>query len=192
MASLNPNVLGQVSGETAPLLRADFPLYPYQLRELGAADQIALRDLLLGLDEASRISRFSGVLGDHVIVQHAQYAVTEAAWIAGAFVGNELCGTVELYEARDPLEIEAAFAVAGAWRRQGIGTALLLAALQWAQRSRRARLQMVFSRRNWAMRRLVGKAGASLDLALDEFVASVAVCDWRPFSAAPGADEPLQ
>jgi hypothetical protein len=51
----------------------------------------------------------------------------------------------------------------------------LFAALEWAQRSGRARLLMIFARGNWPMRRLASKAKPKLHLALDELVASVAV-----------------
>jgi GNAT superfamily N-acetyltransferase len=165
----------QVSGGPAPVLRDDLPRSPHAIRALGPPDEIAFRDLLLGLDEASRISRFSCVLGDDGIVRHARRALREAAWVAGLSVDGELCGLVELYETCEPGAVEAAFAVTKCWRRQGVGTALLFAAIEWARRSHHASLRMIFARGNWPMRRLAGKAEASLDLALDKLIASIAI-----------------
>jgi len=144
---------------------------------LGPEYRTAFRDLLLGLDAPSRFSRFACQLGDDGILRHAEHAAREAAWIAGLFMANELCGVVELYECRDRRDIEAAFAVASAWRRQGIGTALLLTAIGWAQMTRRSRLRMMFSRQNWPMRRLASKANPQLDLDFDELVADVMIGD---------------
>ena len=161
----------ELLGRAAPAMRDEDTT---ALRALGPADEIAFRNLLLGLDEASRISRFSFHIGDDAIVRHARHAMREAVFIAGVFEDGELCGAVELYESCEPGDVEAAFAVARRWRRQGIGTALLFAALEWAQRSHCTRLQMAFTRGNWPMRRLAGKAELSLHLGLDKLTASVA------------------
>jgi len=161
----------ELLGRAAPAMRDEDTT---ALRALGPADEIAFRNLLLGLDEASRISRFSFHIGDDAIVRHARHAMREAVFIAGVFEDGELCGAVELYESCEPGDVEAAFAVARRWRRQGIGTALLFAALEWAQRSHCTRLQMAFTRGNWPMRRLAGKAEPSLHLGLDKLTASVA------------------
>jgi GNAT superfamily N-acetyltransferase len=145
------------------------------LSALGAADEIALRNLLLGLDEASRISRFCYLVDDNAIARHARHAVREAAFIAGVCIEGELCGAVEVYEACEPGEIEAVFAVTRRRRRQGIGTALLFTAIEWARRSHCTKLQMSFTRGNWPMRRLAAKAEPSLHLGLDKLTATVAV-----------------
>ncbi len=146
-----------------------------EIVSLSPEHRTAYGDLLLGLDAPARLSRFACPLGDDGIVRHADYAMRQAAWIAGLFVASELCGVVELYECQDPQDIEAAFAVASVWRRQGVGTALLFAAIGWARTSHRSRLRMMFSRHNWPMRRLAGKAEPQLDLDMEEFIASVIV-----------------
>jgi len=170
-----------------PVLAAEFPFT--ELSRLGSSarslrpdivslslqHRTAFRDLLLGLDAPSRLSRFACFLSDDGILRHTDYAVREASWIAGLFVANELCGVVELYECRDPQDIEAAFAVASARRRQGVGTALLFAAIGWARMSHRSRLRMMFSRNDWPMRRLASKAEPQLDLYMDELIASVTI-----------------
>lgn len=108
-------------------------------------------------------------------MRHSQLALTRAAWVAGAFVEKELCGVVELYEQNCPQDVEVTLVVAEAWRQCGLGSALLRGALQWAQRTGRAQLRMLFSRDNWPMRKLASKLDAKLDLVLDEIVAEVAI-----------------
>jgi GNAT superfamily N-acetyltransferase len=182
VASFDPHAFRLISGETAVPLRTP-PRIPHTVRTLGAEDETAFRDLLLGLDNACRVSRFSGVISDEGIARHTRQALRETAWLGGLFVDNELCGVVELYETRDPGDLEAAFAVASRWRRLGLGTALLFAALEWARHSRRATLHMIFSRTNWPMRRLASKAEPTFDLTLDELIASVVI---------GGADQPCR
>jgi GNAT superfamily N-acetyltransferase len=174
VASFDPHAFRQISGETATLLRTP-PRIPHIVRTLGAEDERAFRALLLGLDDACRLSRFCGITSDEGIARHTRQALSETAWLAGLFVDDELCGVVELYEASDPGDLEAAFAVASRWRRLGFGTALLFAALEWARHSRRATLHMIFSRTNWPMRRLASKAEPTFDLTLDELIASVVI-----------------
>jgi GNAT superfamily N-acetyltransferase len=179
VASFDPQAFRLMSGETAVPLRSP-PRFPHTVRTLGAEDESAFRALLLGLDDASRLSRFCGVISDDGIAWHTRQALRGTAWLAGLFVDGELCGVVELYKTRYPDDLEAAFAVADRWRRLGLGTALLFAALEWARHTRRATLRMIFSRTNWPMRRLASKAEPTFDLALDEFIASVAIGGGRP------------
>jgi GNAT superfamily N-acetyltransferase len=186
-ASLDTETRWQISGDAADLSRPQAIRVPHTIRELGAQDEIAIRDLLLGLDEVSRVSRFSGVISDDAIARHVRQALREADWLAGLFVGNELCGVVELYHAWEPNDLEAAFTVACGWRRRGFGTALLFAAVQWARQARRTRLHLIFLRSNWPMRRLASKAEPMLDLTLDELVASVIIGDGWTNVAAPAA-----
>ena len=180
-----------LSALAGPIPTAEFPFADFWSPEsgahsgrrtiisLGPEHLTVFRDLLLGLDAPCRLSRFASQLSDNGILRHTEHAVREAAWIAGFFTANELCGVVELYECRDPRDIEAAFAVASAWRRLGIGTALLFKAIEWAQLTRRSRLRMMFSRQNWPMRRLASKANPDLDLDMDELIANVAIGDRR-------------
>lgn len=112
VASFDTRAVWQISGEAAVLLRAGFPRSSCRIAILDGEHQAAFRDLLLGLDLASRISRFSGAVKDDGILRHVRQAAREAAWIAGLFVAEELCGVVELYEAGDVRDLEAAFVVA--------------------------------------------------------------------------------
>jgi GNAT superfamily N-acetyltransferase len=179
VALLDSRTAWQISAEGSAFPRAGLPRPPCTIMSLRPEHEVTFRDLLLGLDLTSRVSRFSGALGDKGILRHVRQASREAAWIAGLFVNDELCGVAELYESLDPRDVEAAFAVASRWRRMGFGTALLFAAIDWARRTGRVRLRMIFARNNWAMRRLASKAAPQLELELDELIANVIVGDRR-------------
>jgi hypothetical protein len=47
--------------------------------------------------------------------------------------------------------------------------------MQIAAQSEADRLRMIFSRHNWPMRKLAGKAGGTLDIVLDELSIDVAL-----------------
>ena len=135
---------------------------------------LPFRNLLLALDEPSRFARFAVTPSDSCLIEHSRAALSTVAWIAGAFVNDELRGVVELYDEPDLKNVEAAFVVAEGFRRRGLGTALLHAAIAWARQSGRQRLRMIFSAHNVAMRRLAQKTGARLDMMLGEMVADIA------------------
>jgi GNAT superfamily N-acetyltransferase len=96
-------------------------------------------------------------------------------WLAGIVIHQRLSGVVELYDVNPQGAVEAAFLVDQAWRRRGLGTALLKAAVQWATERDRVLLRMMFSGNNWPMRGLAANAGARLDLAFDEVVADLPI-----------------
>jgi GNAT superfamily N-acetyltransferase len=142
---------------------------------LGREHEADLAKLLKQLDRPSRISRFGQAASDACIEAYAKRALATAAFMAGVFVEDALVGVVEVFDAGSDGMAEIAFAVDADWRRLGFGTALLATAAQWARCSRVRILRMVISRNNWPMRHLAAKAGARLDLALDEIHADVAV-----------------
>lgn len=146
-----------------------------RIAQLGAEHRAAFRDLLIGIAEPPCVGGFCAPYSDNSPAWHCQLALSTATWIGGVFVEDQLRGVVELYEQPCPGDVEAAFIVAEDWRRRGLGTALLHAAIQWARRTGKARLRMTFSRQNRPMRGLAGKAGAKFDLVLGEMVADVAV-----------------
>jgi GNAT superfamily N-acetyltransferase len=131
--------------------------------------------LLLALDMPSRVSRFMYAAGDDSLIEHGRRALSNAAWLAGAFVDGRLRGIAEVYDIGATGGVEAAFVVDRRWRRRGLGTALLQASQHWAAASKRAMIRGVFSRSNWPMRRLARTANARLDLGLDEVSAEIPV-----------------
>jgi GNAT superfamily N-acetyltransferase len=143
--------------------------------QLAARHEADFRDMLLNLDKPSRAIRFDGTVTDDGMVRHSRCAFSSAAWIAGVFVDEGLRGVVEVYDIGHSRTVEAAFVVEQTWRRRGLGSALLKAAIQWAAETDRIMLRMVFSRRNWAMRKLASNAQARLDLRFGEVMADIAI-----------------
>ena len=151
------------------------PLPQPQIRRLSHHDEADLRDLLLGLDGPSRVSRFSGTMKEASLIQYAHSAVSSATFIAGAYIDGRIRGVVEIYDSACGGFSEAAFVVHQDWRRQGIGFALLQAAQKWCTESRRSTLRMVIARCNMPMRKLANKKAAQIDLVMDEIVADIAI-----------------
>jgi GNAT superfamily N-acetyltransferase len=133
-----------------------------------------LVELLCGLDRSSRVNRFGHSASEACVEAYAKGAITSAALIAGVFAQGRIIGVVEVFEASRDGIAEVAFAVAADWRRQGIGSDLLVAVRRWAEQSGIRTLRMVISRNNWPMRQFAHKAGARLDLDLDEILADIA------------------
>lgn len=131
--------------------------------------------MLLHLDKASRAIRSDGTVSDDCLVRHSRCASSSAAWIGGAFIDEGLRGVVEVYDIGQSRTVEAALLVEQAWRRRVFGSALLKAAIQWAAKTDRIMLRMVFSRHNWPMRKLASNAQARLDLGFDEITADIAI-----------------
>jgi GNAT superfamily N-acetyltransferase len=90
-----------------------------------------------------------------------------ADWVLGAFVNDALSGAAEIYCNRLDGDAEVAFAVDRAWRRRGIGTALLEATMHIAAEASTNTLRMLYSRHNWPMPKLASKAAGRLDVEVD-------------------------
>ena len=97
------------------------------------------------------------------------------SWTAGAFIGDDLRGLVEIHDFGDPRLWTLSLVVEPAWRRRGLGTALLEVAVSFAKGSDRTTLRLIFSRRNWAMRQLALKANARLDIVLEDLWADISL-----------------
>jgi GNAT superfamily N-acetyltransferase len=152
------------------------------VRFLGHQDEGELCRLMLSLEPSARCSGFGQSASDATLANHAKCALANADWIVGAFLEDRLRGVVEIYSDDPGGRAEAAFVVEREWRRQGLGWALLRAAMQVAADAETKTLRMIFSRHNWGMRKLAAKAGGRLDVILDEIVADVALDD--------GSDQP--
>jgi GNAT superfamily N-acetyltransferase len=156
----------------------------FHITRLDPEHEADLAELLIGLDAPSRQCRFNSAVNGACLSRHARHALSASAFIAGAFVEGRLSGAVEVYDARPPELAEVAFVVAQNWRRRGIASALLWNATQWAFETGRGGLRMVFSRSNWAMRKLAEKADARLDLIEDGMSAEVLARPNRPSQPA--------
>jgi GNAT superfamily N-acetyltransferase len=156
---------------------------PYIMR-VDSEHEAQVSALLCGLDKSSRINRFGHPASDIRVQGYAKEAVAGAAYIAGAFDAGLLIGVVEVFATCDGGVAEVAFAIDANWRRQGLGSALLEAAMRWAGQTGVATLRMFISRSNWPMRQLAHKAGARLDFDLDEISADISVVAAVPLDIA--------
>jgi GNAT superfamily N-acetyltransferase len=134
---------------------------PPRIDRIGMAYESDFARLLLRLDDASRRCRFLANVNDSFLEQHARRAVTTTTFLAGAFVGLDLCGVAEVYEI-DDRSVEAAFVVDATFRNLGFGTALLATALDWAYGAGRHSLRVAFLVGNVPMRRMAWRAGARI------------------------------
>ena len=102
---------------------------------------------------------------------------------------------VEVFEASSDGVAEVAFALASDWRRQGVGSDLLVAARRWVEKYRIKTLRMVISRNNWPMRQLTHLARNWSVRQRSEFVRNPGVqltCPSRRRDARQSCPEQLQ
>jgi GNAT superfamily N-acetyltransferase len=151
--------------------------HSFTIESLNKDHAAALRRLFWSLDRVGRCRRFGAAVSDAGIAAYAEHALATAHWTAGAFVGGELRGVVELHASENPALAEAAFVVEAGWRRRGLAGALLTCARTFALDASYEAIRMIFSRHDWPMRALASKVGAKLDLLFDEIVAEVAVAE---------------
>jgi GNAT superfamily N-acetyltransferase len=161
-----------------------------KIRCLGWADEAALRRLLLALEPSARNGRFNGAANDTFLSLHTEGALTNADWVLGAFVDDALCGVAEIYCDKLDGDAEVALAVDRAWRSKGIGTALLHTMMQIAAEANTTKLRMLFSRRNWPMRRLASKAGGRFDVIFDTISVEVDLFKLKQSSRARSSSVP--
>jgi GNAT superfamily N-acetyltransferase len=160
--------------------RTDADILAPDIRCLGGQHEAELYRLLLGLEPSGRCSRFNQAVDDAYLAKHAQLALATADWIVGAFIDEHLRGVVEIYDAGPHGYAEAAFVVEQDWRRRGVGWALLRAAMQIAADSKTNSLRVIFSRHNWAMRKLASKASGKFDMVLDEISVDISLGRTKP------------
>ena len=142
---------------------------------LSTKHEALLSGLLLRLDRPSRVNRFGHPASDASVKAYAKQALSTSVFMAGVAAEGKLVAVVEAFAANRDGIVEVAFAVDGDWRRRGLCSALLDAAKHWAEQAGITTLRMVIARGNWPMRQLAHKAGARLDLELDEICADIAV-----------------
>jgi GNAT superfamily N-acetyltransferase len=144
------------------------------LRPLSTPDAPAIHRLLRGLDMPSRCARFAGACSDEAMARHACFVLLQSSFAVGAMVGGDLRGVLEIHECPTrPGLADVSLVVERDWRRQGLASSMLSAAIAWAGCNNIDTLQLTFSRGNWAMRRLAASAHARLDITLDEISAEI-------------------
>jgi GNAT superfamily N-acetyltransferase len=150
------------------------------VRRLSAGDVPAICRLFQGLDMASRYPRFAGARSDEAMTRHSYFVLAKAVFVLGVYVRDDLRGVLEAHECAVRGGVaEIALVVEREWRRRGLGTAMVSAAMTWGRHHDIDVLRFVFSRHNWPMRQLVVSAGARIDISLDEINAEIDI-ELRP------------
>jgi GNAT superfamily N-acetyltransferase len=117
------------------------------------------------------------------------FSLSAARWMAGVYIADELTSFVLAREGSFEGYVEATLFVDAKWRRQGIGTLLLKAAMDWAALHQASTLRFVCARSDWPMRHFARKSGARLDLMLGQLVADIVLgppIDQRQCTPSPG------
>jgi hypothetical protein len=91
-----------------------------RIARLDARHKAELAHLLLALDTPCRVSRFQYAASDDSLIEHGRRALSNAAWLAGAFVDGGLRGIAEVYDIGATGDVEAAFVVDRDWRRHSV------------------------------------------------------------------------
>ena len=107
--------------------------------------------------------------------EQSQPGSPAAPWRVGAYVAGELAGFGQAYDGTPDGYVETTLFVHVEWRRQGIGTLLLRAAMDWARLRQASALRLVCARTDWPMRRLAEKFQARLNLAFGQIAADIAL-----------------
>lgn len=118
--------------------------------------------LAMSLDDVEQPERAAGAL--------RQRELDPATWMAGWFAGHELRGVIRAGHPPFAAFVEASLFVDQRWRRQGIGSALLDAAISWGRRRQAGTIRFYGERDEWPMRHFASKFGARLDLVLGRVV----------------------
>jgi GNAT superfamily N-acetyltransferase len=169
--------MAEVSSSSNGLLADDAEKVPAALRiqSLDSSHCTHLQRILSGPDQSSLLHRVGPSTRDDCLNEHANQVLATARRIFGAFVGESLQGILELYDGEAPGHVEVKLVVDPRWRNNGLGWALLSAAMQWMRQLEGHTIRMSFSRNNWPMRALAHRANAQLSLAFDEISACINV-----------------
>jgi GNAT superfamily N-acetyltransferase len=141
------------------------------LQPLSSRHQDAISDLLRRSGQPGCPAPHVATIGHQSFGNGWDIASPAMLWMAGVYLAGELAGFVQVHDG--PLEgrPEARLFVDAKWRRQGLGTLLLKATMDWASLREANMLRLVCTRTDWPMRHFAGKFGARLDLVLGHLVA---------------------
>lgn len=103
------------------------------IERLGPSSREALRDHYLRLCPEDRWLRFFGVIGERGIMAHCNEIDWSRAALFGLFADGALRGVVELIQGEGETAPELAISVEPAYRKAGVGHAMLETALAHAR-----------------------------------------------------------
>lgn len=133
----------------------------WPVRELGPSDRRALATHFLALKGEDRRLRFGAAVNDYAIGRYVERIEFESDGVFGVFdEALELAGAAHL--ARTAHHAELGVSVLPAWRRRGIGAALLARAVLHARNWRAPALFMHCLRENRAMMHVARKLGMAI------------------------------
>jgi ribosomal protein S18 acetylase RimI-like enzyme len=130
------------------------------VRVLGPADLETYLGHLTRLDGPARALRFSAGVDDPFVLSHCLNRVLRADGLVGGFVDGQMRGAAEIDLDDDRTEGEPALSVEKAYRRKGLGRAMLCLAIERARVSRVGALRFDVARGNLPMIKLVEATGA--------------------------------
>jgi GNAT superfamily N-acetyltransferase len=142
------------------------------LQRLGPCNQGAILNLLRGSGQPSCPEPQDAITPD-ALDRASRISSPAAQWMAGAYLADELTSFVQACDSQFDGPVEMTLFVDVKWRRQGLGTLLLEAAMDWASYRNASTLRFVCARTNWPMRHFAEKSGARLDLVLGQIVADI-------------------
>jgi GNAT superfamily N-acetyltransferase len=143
------------------------------VQHLGPCNQAAILNLLRGSGQPGRPEPPLDAIAPQEFDSASCMTSAAAQWMAGIYVAGELTSVVQTCESPLDGSVETTLFVDVKWRRQGIGTLLLKAAMDWASHRQARALRFACARTNWPMRHFAEKFGARLDLVLGQIVADI-------------------
>jgi RimJ/RimL family protein N-acetyltransferase len=155
------------------------------VRELPATQLYHLQWHLLRLEDGCRRSRFGSFMSDDFLRDYSARADAADTIVLGCFVDGHMRGTVELrWQPSNGCHLaEIAFSVEKRWQGQGIGTALMAAAIGAARDRGIVRLLLTCHTLNRRMQRIAERFGATIGFEGCECFAELAVGEQEPEKA---------
>jgi len=143
----------------------------FAIRQLVPLDEPHVAHLFKRLEPLARFERFGHEMSDSALEAYARQALVSSPAVFGALIDDQLAGVAEITRFTGDETAMLAFAVDAQWRRQGVGSRLLLAALAWTTERGLSCVQLQCARTNWAVRQIAQKANARVSLTAGQFLA---------------------
>lgn len=143
------------------------------LQQLSSCNQDEISNLLRGSDQPNGTASPIAAIDRNNPDDGPDLASPTVRWMAGVYLADQLTSFVRVRDGSFEGHVETTLFVDAKWRRQGIGTLLLEATIDWASRHHAGTLRLVCARTDWPMRHFARKFGARLDLVLGQFVADI-------------------
>jgi GNAT superfamily N-acetyltransferase len=125
-------------------------------RALGEADRTAITAVFLALDHGGRYQRFGRIMTDTAVADYSRHLNFSITRVIGRFEGAVLIGFAEISLSNaSGAPCDAVLTVIPSRQRQGVGTALLKAAIAAVHALQQSQLSVIFQGSDRRMRDLV-------------------------------------